>query len=370
MRPAFSSTGQAGAFTLLLLVLLLLPALVGKSLLPPRSDIYASMPWRYAPIGFLHQQIFEEKSDIDIAFVGSSRLWAGIDTPYVQKALSDKLGRQAVVLTMGWAWLGFDGEYFIAQDLLQNRKVKMIVFDDEYRGDDVAHAAAPYWFRFGDDAEALEGMPARLRMSYYFAAIVGMPRNLLGMVRSSIPEAPPSVEKLRWANVMHSQNSNERLGALTVERGINPEEPFTEFTPQTGAQPTDVSLYSKATEAKFRVVGPPTNPWQLQFAKKFAALAKENGCKLVFLHLNPVYSSNETNNPLIEEREPWNTVLNADVTMMGIPPRRLYSGIGGEDFKKLFYTADFFHYNKNGQKYFTPLITPTLVRLYETTENR
>src|SRR5215469_11422980 len=46
MRPAFSSTRQAGAFVLLLLALLLAPALVGKKFLPSREAVYSSIWWK------------------------------------------------------------------------------------------------------------------------------------------------------------------------------------------------------------------------------------------------------------------------------------------------------------------------------------
>jgi hypothetical protein len=363
MAPAFSSTKQAAAFALLLLVLLLLPVVMTKSLLPPRSDIYASLGWRYCAYDFLHRQIFEEKSDVDIAFIGSSRMWAGIDTPQVQAALSKKLGRPAVVLTLAWSWLGFDANYFITQDLLQNRKVRLIVFDDEYRADDVAHVAATHWFRFGDNAAALAGLPLRLQMSYYFASILGMPRNLLSCLRPNLPEARASSENLC------AQSSHDRLGAFTNERWMYPGRPFAEFVPQGDARPADVSVYSAATKNQFRFSGPATPPWQLQFAKKFAGLAQAHGTRLVFLHLCPVYSDNETNSPAVQERECWPDVLNSNVTMMGIPPARLYAGIRGEDLPKLFYTPDFYHFNKNGAAFFTRLITPALLQIYEDQAN-
>jgi hypothetical protein len=31
-----------------------------------------------------------------------------VDTPYVQAKLDERLGRQTVVRTIGWAWSGFD----------------------------------------------------------------------------------------------------------------------------------------------------------------------------------------------------------------------------------------------------------------------
>src|SRR5262249_10887463 len=142
MRPAFSSTKQAAAFALLLLVLLALPALMGKSLLPPRAEIYTSTPPELGPYDHLYRQIFKETNDIDIVFMGASRMLHDLDTPQIQKDLSRKLGRDAVVMTLAWDWAGFDADYFIAHDLLQHRKVKMLVFTDESRvGDNPHHAA-------------------------------------------------------------------------------------------------------------------------------------------------------------------------------------------------------------------------------------
>jgi hypothetical protein len=73
MSAAFSSTRQAAAFALLLLLLLLLPALMGKSCLPPREQIYSSLPWGAGAFPYMRDQFFDEKEDIDIAFMGSSR---------------------------------------------------------------------------------------------------------------------------------------------------------------------------------------------------------------------------------------------------------------------------------------------------------
>ena len=102
MRPAFSSTKQAAAFALLLLVLLALPVVMGKNLLPPREEIYTFQGNGIGPWPWIRQQIYEETNDIDIAFIGSSRLLHDIDTPYVQAKLSQQLGRQAVVRSICW----------------------------------------------------------------------------------------------------------------------------------------------------------------------------------------------------------------------------------------------------------------------------
>ena len=363
MAPAFASPKQAAGFALLLLLLILLPALMGKNALPPREDIYADIPWRFGPFNHIRHQIFEEKEDIDILFIGSSRIWSGIDTSQVQKELSKKLGRPAVVQTLGWAWNGFDADFFVARDLLQHRKVRMIVFYDETRLEDAPHPAARYWFRFGDDAEALRGLPLRIQAIYYFASILEMPENLAGLVRANIPDELVSPEKDHWKTFFHSKNSAELMGALTVETNAKPDLPFVRFMPAGGVSTSDVCIYAPETKSRFSFSGTPTPEWQLHFARKFAELAKAHGTKLVELNLLPQYAGGPVDTSLIQEREFWPEALGAEVAMMGVPPGRLYSGIADQDMPRLFYMLS--HYNMNGQQFYTRLITPSLLRLYD-----
>jgi hypothetical protein len=50
--------------------------------------------------------------------------------------------------------------------------------------------------------------------------------------------------------------------------------------------------------------------------------------------------------------------------MIGIPPAKVFSGMTPTDITKLFYDPN--HWNKNGQEYFAKLITPALLKEYET----
>jgi len=148
MRPAFSSTRQAAAFALLLLALLLAPVLAQK-ILPPRETIYSSIWWASGDFPYMDGQIFREQSDVDIMFMGSSHIWAGFDTPYVQAQLGKQLGHPAVARTFGWAWPGYDPLYFVAKDLFAHRHVRMLVFEDDFdpgRPASSGHAAfIPVW---------------------------------------------------------------------------------------------------------------------------------------------------------------------------------------------------------------------------------
>jgi hypothetical protein len=371
MRPAFSSTRQAAAFALLLLVLLLAPALAEKKFLPPRSEIYSSIWWADGDYPFFYHQIFEEKGDIDILFIGASHLHTAFDTPYVQDQLSRELGRPAVARTFGYGWTGYDNLYFITRDLLDHRKVKMLIFDDYYDGTfDIPHELAPRMFRFGDDAGVLDGLPLSFQASYYFASVVGMPLNLLGLVRSNFSPNLHSGKKTYPEIHSLSLNTVGRLGAMTEHLGFFPDRaadaaehpPFVAYTPQLDVQPSEVCVYSPETKTNFDFSSAGLPPMQLHFVQKFAALAQEKGCKLVVLHA-PFFD--ERHSPVITEPVFWPDALPADVTMMGIPPATLFRGLTDDQVRKLY--SDPIHLNQNGEKYFTRVVTPALLKVYEST---
>jgi hypothetical protein len=371
MAPAFSSTKQAAAFATLVLVLMLLPLFFGKSALPPREQIYSAVPWRLGPYPYLHDQIFKEKGDIDIAFMGASTMYVGIDTPYVEKALSKDLGHTATVITAAWVRPGFDALYITAQDLLEHRKVHTIVFTDVAKNGSNPHDSSPNWFRLGDNAEALAPLPgeriprrelALFLPRLYFASILGMPRNLLSLVRPNNPEYLFSPDRLGFlAEVPGSvDNPADRLGSERTEFGYRGS-PFVEYTPVSKATPSDACIYSATTANEFQFTNEPLSPLQLHFAEKFALLARKYGTHLIVLELP---NTTDTSSPRIQFRGYWPDILHTDVAMIGIPPAKVFSGMTPTDITKLFYDPN--HWNKNGQEYFAKLITPALLKEYET----
>ena len=99
---------------------------------------------------------------------------------------------------------------------------------------------------------------------------------------------------------------------------------------------------------------------QAVFARKIGALAQEHHVQLVYLHF-PLTS--EMKSAVIEESVFWPDFFQSDVTMMGVPPTKLFDGMTEKDILKLFF--NFEHFNQNGQEYFTSIITPGLVQVYE-----
>ena len=364
MRPAFSSTRSAAAFALLLLGLLALPAGVGKNWLPPREQAYASQGWGSGPYPWIQNQIFGETNDIDIALVGSSHMFNDINTPYVQARLSEKLGRPAVVRTIAWGGSGYDALFFILRDLLAHRRVRLLVFYDENPTGRQRNNQATFWFRWREDAGLLSGLPLTEHGLFYFAAEIGMPRNLLCLLRPNLP-APLVADKPNyWTIATGSPNPATQLGCLSVRKGFAPNPlataaPFEPFGPETSASPADAVVYSPGTKMNFEFSSRPLPAWQAHFASQFAALAREHDVKTVMLYL-PTLA--EARSPVIPERTDWHELL-PGVTLLGIPPAKLFGALTDAEVRKLY--ADPYHFNQNGQEYFTPLITPGLIKLYE-----
>jgi hypothetical protein len=365
MTPAFSSSRQAAAFALLLALLLALPALVAPTGWLKRRDVYPSIPSKYGPFSWIQQQIFTETNAVDIAFLGSSLIWSGVNTPFVQRRLSEQLRREAEVFTLGWPWPGYDPLYFIARDLLDQRRVRMLVIYDEYRGSDMPHLHSSRWFRLGENSEALDGLPWPAQAGLYGGAVLGMPRHLLSLVRSNLLEDPAHSGANIWNTFYRAPNVAEHRGALCARIGFDYLQNFTPYQPLLVATPGDVVVYSADTRGAFTFTGPRTPPYQSHFARKLAQLCRERGTRLVVLHLPEL---RECDQAAIPEREPWPEVWSAPVDLVGIPGAKLFAGIPVTDLKKFYYDPR--HLNQNGQEMFTRLLTPVLLKLYATSLNR
>ena len=178
----------------------------------------------------------------------------GIDTPYVEQQLDGKLGRHTVVRTVAWYAPGFDSLYFFTKELLAHRHVNTIVFYDECSGPlpYTAHHYSPFWFRFGEDAGVVGGLPWRIQAIYYYAAIIGIPRNLLELLSSNLPTIPGELISFVY---LHSPNPEMNLGCMMSHLGFAPfsadsNTNFIPFIPRTVANPADVQTFSPAFDSR------------------------------------------------------------------------------------------------------------------------
>jgi len=303
----------------------------------------------------------------------------------VQTLLGGRLGPKTVGPTICWGGGGFDALYFMTRDLLAHRRVNTLVFYDESLGHvaysqsahwfrfinnpgemngRIPNSKATHWFRFGDDFGALTGLPLSDKGIYYFAAVLGMPRNLLELCTPNLPEDSNDKRPNYYEIHFHADNPETRLGSVRARENIDSVKgayaTYVPFAPQTGVTPADVVIYSSVTKSNFVFLNQPLPAWQIHFARQFGLLAQSHGVRLMSLHL-PVIA--ERSSHVITESRNWPDFLQTGVEMAGISGSKLFSRLSETDVNKLYF--DLAHLNINGQQYLTPLITPALLNLYE-----
>jgi hypothetical protein len=343
MAPAFSSTRGTAAFGAFLVVLLTLPVTLHWIGRASREEAYRGISERAGSFHYIRRQIFEEHSDVDILFCGSSLLAAAVDVPFVQRELSRVLGRQASVVLLRQSWQGPDMNYFVARDFMEQRKVKLLVI------------AAPAWvhrsnqphvqlfrvIRYGDHPGALDGLALRSRLSLYAGYVLGSPRQALLLLRPNPidpPEAEPPVQ----------EELVGYMGRPFVRRhGVPPAIPLTSL------------MYSGESPGLFRFDGPPLNAYQLHFLRKTEELAQQQGARLAILHMP---SPSERGSQVVPDRQLMPEVLGPGVTFAGVPSARMFENVPDAQFEDYFHDE---HLGANGLELYTRIITPVLIQLYE-----
>ncbi len=359
MRPAFSSTGQALRFAGLLLALVSLPAILGNVHTWRRDQVYAAIHEKFGAFSFIHKQIFMEEGEVDMAFLGPSMMWYGIDAPLVKDAISRKLGREAEVFTFGWPWPGYDAEYFVARDLLERRRVNTLVIYDEPRATEVPHIHASRWYRHGEHPGALVGIPWQGRCVLYCASVVGLPRQLLSLLRPNLLEEK-QVRWSYWKTLFRAPDFSERSGALSSRLFSEFDPGFSSWQPES---PPPAVVFSQGTRDAFDFSDKRTSPYGFHFFSKLIQLVREKGTKLVILHLP---ESDDLDAPVIRMHQDWPERSGPTVFFVGIAPRHLFGPLPEPDRRRLF--AQFDHLNENGQRHFTRALIPALLKVHDSNQ--
>jgi hypothetical protein len=350
MDPPFSTGRQALGFALVLLVLLLLPVGLSKMRLVSRQQVYRAVPNEWGAFPYIHKQIFEEKSGIDILILGTSLLYQAIDAPYLKQQLSRSLGREATVVTFGTNWRCESLNYLLLRDVLKRRKVGLLVFSMpvDYQNDELPHVESFRWFLYGEDDASLDGLPPRDRLTFHAETVLGAPRHVLSLIRSD------RVVEHRY---------DAELGASKIEKGIRPAR-FIRFTPAPPKLPAHSMIYSPDTSASFRFTGQALNSYQVHYLRLIVKLLKRYGVPVTLIRV-PLWTERHSN--VVEERMPWSEVFGMPMTLIGVPPARLFQGLKNREIDLLFYNDYDFpnhHLNRNGNEYFTRVIAPAILKTY------
>ena len=344
MRPAFPTTRNSIAFGILLLFLLTLPLTLYSIGLPSRYAVYRGVAQQAGPFDFLRRVVFEQTEPLDVVVLGHSLLKLSMEYEQIEQGLQREFGRPARTLVAGLNWEGVDMQYFLLRDLLEHRKVRMLIVQMPTLAQRSRrpHAQTFRVFRWGDFPGALDGLGVRDEAGLYAACVLGAPRHLLTLLRPNLID--PSMGALR------PTEERERFGYFgSPFVAVNTRPP--EFTAES-------LIYSPERVGPFDFSGAPLNSYQLHFARKIAELARQHHTQLVVMHV-PLAS--EYGQSRIVERGNWRELLGQDVEVIGAPSASLFPGMD-EDRVHLYYEDE--HMNFNGMRYFTRVMTPALVRIY------
>lgn len=341
IAPAFGTRGQALAFASVLVLTLAAPFLLTAAGAPSRAALYAALPTEAGPVGFIHRQLFVEHGDVDMVFLGASYVFAGVDTPHVQRAMSRTLGREAVVMSLAMNFRGEDLSYVLVRDLLDRRRVRTVVMSMPLARE---RESAPHPFAdrvlTPDDPRVTAALPWRHQLQVYAVNVLGAPRRALSLIRAD------KVDDARFAAT---------LGAGLFERGWD-DTPFQRSPLEPPMLPPRRLIFSAETEDRFAFADAPLTAYQDHFLRALAALLRERGVRLIVLNV-PVWMGGEPPER-VEERLHWPDALGMPLTMVGVPPAELFAGLDRAGIETFHYNT---HMNRNGAERFTRVVTPALI---------
>lgn len=93
---------------------------------------------------WLYQRIFENETPVDVAFIGSSRTLHSANDQLIERAISEKTGKELNVVNLGFCQQGRNFQYSVLKDLLKHKHPRLVVIEiteDEPRS---THQSFPY----------------------------------------------------------------------------------------------------------------------------------------------------------------------------------------------------------------------------------
>ena len=140
------------------------------------SDLFRSR-WVY-------ERIHYDKTPIDVAIIGSSRLETSVSAPVLEKELTEKLGRPIHVANLAIPQEGRNLHFLVARDLMENHPETRIILVSVVEQADLSHPA----FRYLADPAELLGAPLFLN-HYYFLDAAFLPyRQMSYFIQTQFPD--------------------------------------------------------------------------------------------------------------------------------------------------------------------------------------
>jgi hypothetical protein len=227
---------------------------------------------------WVYERIHYDKTPIDVAIIGTSRVEAAISPVILEQKLTAKLGRP---INLAIPDEGRNLHYLFARELLENHPETRMILLSVNEQADVTHPG----FRYLGSAEDLLRAPLFLNHYYFLDAAILPYRQMSYFVQSQFPG---------WFGVSHTLRS-DYLGATF--------DPTFSFTLPSGrvvdrymvGDPAKLEALSKERTQMLGGTWHPASRWhqlnnpiEPEYTKRLAKLAAEHCAEVVFVHL-PYY---------------------------------------------------------------------------------
>lgn len=345
IAPPFRTSLDAALFCLSVAVILSLPLLFRAFHGPSHRTRIATAPTSVGEYTFIQHEVFDETSDLDAVFIGDSVIWNGVDTMEVQKALSQTLGRQARVISLGWYWSGDDVLYYVLRDLLARRKVAHVVLrlqtEDQTR--QASHPQAYRWLFGCEHDPVIRTLGLKDSLQAYGIEAIGGPRNLLSLLR-------PDLLASSWAapTLGHFAVFEQRPGTF---------HPLDIPAPRFSLDTLMVDAGNRSQRLRPTTV--PLQGFQRHYAVAVRDLLREHHVPVTLLR---VPARSEARVHTLDVAGGQLALYGPDVQVVAPDPGELFSHLSDAELDG-FYFYDVRHLNRNGSRYFTLAIMPALVEI-------
>ncbi len=350
--PAFASARTAVGFVGLLLALLALPWGLAALGVPSREQLWRGVDDDSGPIAWVWQQVFRERSDLDVVFVGASLMGAGVDTPRVEAALSRELGREAAVVTLAVNWRTEDRVHLILEELLRRRKVGLVVASmpkptHARRWPGMSHEIGHWTTRLDAGTPLVRGMPLADRVGLAAAHVLTGPRSLLYALRPGRLSPSPEAANL---GASLAPLGFTRAGSGDPQR----------YRPVAADPPrfTAGEIVQEAPGGVLRISELEPSAYQRHCIRETLALLARHEVPLAVLHL-PGWP--ERADAHLEELADWSALAGRPVPVLGVPPAALFEPLAEDEVQRLFFNR--YHLNASGSRYFTAALLPGILEV-------
>jgi hypothetical protein len=232
---------------------------------------------------WVYERIHYDRTPIDVAIIGSSRVEAAISAPLLEKELTEKFGRPIHVANLAIPQEGRNLHFLVARELIENHPETRIILLSVVEQDYVTHPA----FRYLGDVNDLLHAPLPVNHYYFLDAGLLPYRQMSYFVQTHFS---------KWFGVSRSFRQDYQGTGMDTTHSFYL--PSGKLVDRDAVAPSEkLAAESKQLiESEGGTWHPPTywnalnNPLEVEYTKRLADVAKEHCVEMVLVRL-PFYNS-------------------------------------------------------------------------------